>query len=280
MTEESQLLFFASLLPWHERCVFKELVLDRSPRVFDPVRRYNATDPPDRTALKRSLLEVVIAEVVDRAHDVYARVFRDMSVEKGKQMAEGDKAGAGDPGAPALVYGEIDFFSFAALLEGADPQEGEVFVDLGSGTGKAVVAAALLYGHKFRRCVGIELLPTLFKGSLTACERYREEDGSLRALFGEERAAVSAYCGDILAEELPDEGGGFSWVSADVIFINSTCFDAELMDKISAMAERLRSGARIITLTRPLQSERVQLLVRKQMAMSWGPATGYIQRVK
>ena len=91
---------------------------------------------------------------------------------------------------------------------------------------------------------------------------------------------MSAYCGDILAEELPDEGGGFSWVSADVIFINSTCFDAELMDKISAMAERLRSGARIITLTRPLQSERVQLLVRKQMAMSWGPATGYIQRVK
>lgn len=41
----------------------------------------------------------------------------------------------------SLVYGEIDFFSFAAIMEKVEPQPGELFVDLGHGTGRAVVAA-------------------------------------------------------------------------------------------------------------------------------------------
>jgi hypothetical protein len=40
-----------------------------------------------------------------------------------------------------LTYGEVDFHSLAVLLEKVDPAAGEVFVDLGSGTGKAVIAA-------------------------------------------------------------------------------------------------------------------------------------------
>jgi hypothetical protein len=41
----------------------------------------------------------------------------------------------------SLVYGEIDFFSFAAIMEKVNPAPGELFVDLGHGTGRAVVAA-------------------------------------------------------------------------------------------------------------------------------------------
>jgi hypothetical protein len=39
------------------------------------------------------------------------------------------------------------------MLEDVGAREGQVFVDLGSGTGKAVVAAALS-GTKFLRCIG------------------------------------------------------------------------------------------------------------------------------
>ncbi len=42
-------------------------------------------------------------------------------------------------------YGEIGAKGFAEVLHLVEPQEGEVFVDLGSGTGKAVMLAAALY---------------------------------------------------------------------------------------------------------------------------------------
>jgi hypothetical protein len=73
----------------------------------------------------------------------------------------------------ALIYGEIDFKSFAtALLKvkfkyglphvGHSPAwgvlqiDGGSFVDLGSGTGKGVVAASLM--HNFEHAYGIEIL--------------------------------------------------------------------------------------------------------------------------
>src|SRR5690349_3545932 len=41
----------------------------------------------------------------------------------------------------SLVYGEIDFFSFATILEKAKPRKNDIFCDLGHGTGRAVIAA-------------------------------------------------------------------------------------------------------------------------------------------
>lgn len=62
-----------------------------------------------------------------------------------------------------LAYGEVDFFSFVNALH--DDQmisatDGMVFYDLGSGIGKATIAAALS-GIAFLRCTAIEILPEL-----------------------------------------------------------------------------------------------------------------------
>ncbi|CAN0468519.1 unnamed protein product, partial [Discosporangium mesarthrocarpum] len=59
-----------------------------------------------------------------------------------------------------LAYAEFDFGYLAALLRVAGVEEGSVFLDMGSGTGKAVVAAGLLYpGLACAR--GVELLEGL-----------------------------------------------------------------------------------------------------------------------
>src|SRR5882672_8410020 len=60
-----------------------------------------------------------------------------------------------------FVYGEIEFPSFYLLLEKTKPQAGQVFYDLGSGSGKAVFAAALAFD--FSKACGIELLPGLYQ---------------------------------------------------------------------------------------------------------------------
>ena len=47
----------------------------------------------------------------------------------------------------------------------AGANDGQTMYDLGSGIGKAVVAAALS-GIKFMRCVGYEILPTLHENAM------------------------------------------------------------------------------------------------------------------
>lgn len=83
--------------------------------------------------------------------------------------------------ATTLVYGEISFESFGTCLEkikkvygrpevgssgdvGILQNRGGIFYDLGAGTGKAVVAAAIL--HNFDQCIGFEILEGLFSVSL------------------------------------------------------------------------------------------------------------------
>jgi tRNA G46 methylase TrmB len=68
------------------------------------------------------------------------------------------------------VYGEILFFPFADIIRWVAPSlpEFPIFYDLGSGTGKAVLAASLV--HPFDQAIGIELLEVGFQ-SWAPCEQ-------------------------------------------------------------------------------------------------------------
>ena len=66
---------------------------------------------------------------------------------------------------------------------------------------------------------------------------------------------MTLEAGDILASasESEGEGGGDAprWATeGDVVFANSTCFTADLMQKIAKKCEYMKPGAQIITLTR------------------------------
>lgn len=92
----------------------------------------------------------------------WSRIFAGLTSDHGKKLAEA----AGQAVKADLVYGEVDLFSMAIILETMDPQQGQVFVDLGHGTGRGIVAAGLLYGHLLGRCYGMELLEPLVTASL------------------------------------------------------------------------------------------------------------------
>jgi len=70
-----------------------------------------------------------------------------------------------------LTYGEVHYKSIAECFRfirnkyNSFPEgQGGTFVDLGSGSGKGVLAAALM--HNFDRCIGIEILEGLYKQSV------------------------------------------------------------------------------------------------------------------
>lgn len=83
-----------------------------------------------------------------------------------------------------LVYGEIDYSPFVALLKRLQdeytifPNHGGMFLDIGCGSGKAVFAAAL--SHDFDLCMGIEVL----FGTLHVCVNNRSH-GLFRITYNE-----------------------------------------------------------------------------------------------
>ena len=106
-----------------------------------------------------------------------------------------------------------------------------MFYDLGSGTGKALIAAALLC--PFSKIRGIELLPNLYKTSLEVKDQY---ETLLKDKYND------AIHPGIEIENKNIEKTDFS--DADLVLINSTCFDMELVDLIS-QSEGLK-GDRIL----------------------------------
>jgi hypothetical protein len=58
----------------------------------------------------------------------------------------------------ALIHGELSWAGIREVLTLAEPKDGEVFVDMGSGLGKAVIAAALTC-PAFKTCRGVEVVP-------------------------------------------------------------------------------------------------------------------------
>jgi len=77
-----------------------------------------------------------------------------------------------------FVYGEINFYTLASILDFIKPQAEMTFYDLGSGTGRAVVTAALLY--PFKKVYGIELFSSLPRVSVN---RKSTNDTLLSSIF-------------------------------------------------------------------------------------------------
>jgi hypothetical protein len=61
-----------------------------------------------------------------------------------------------------------------------------------------------------------------------------------------------------------------TWLDADLIFANSTCFPDSLLLDIEQIAKGMRVGARIITFTTRLQSrEHFALVYQKRLVMRY-----------
>ena len=75
-----------------------------------------------------------------------------------------------------IQYGEVSAASFARCLEWVTPVAGEVFYDLGSGTGKAVLTAAAL--HPLAATCGIEIQPRLHEAALAARRAFEAIEGA------------------------------------------------------------------------------------------------------
>ena len=178
----------------------------------------------------------------------FEAIFQDID---GSFASQHDRAGpdaqsdpSGDPAAAhALTYGEVTYFGMQSLLHACGWGEGEcktggVFYDLGCGSGKAVVAAALTRTPAFDRCVGVELLPSLAACAQTAATR-----------------AASMMRSDLLLQSTPPGSPLPELVilqqdlancivdDADLVFVSASCFSDALLAAILRNAAGMKRGA-------------------------------------
>jgi SAM-dependent methyltransferase len=158
----------------------------------------------------------------------------------------------------STTYGEVVPGPFQELMSAVSPKEGEVFIDLGSGTGKAAFLAAMLF--PFRRVIGVELFPGLGDAARQVLKRY---DAEIRPQLPPEnqRQLIEFIDGDMLQTDLSD---------VDVVFAHATCFDASMMEQLNAKLESLKPGARVILVGPSLQSPAFTMLGMKVGRMNWG----------
>ncbi|KTD53508.1 Protein containing a histone methylation DOT1 motif protein [Legionella santicrucis] len=162
------------------------------------------------------------------------------------------------------AYGEIEFFSFIALLSLINPNENTVFYDLGSGSGKAVIACGMVF--PVHKSIGIELFPELY---LHSCQQVEQ----LSAMKQYERQAekIKFRLGDFLEANLND---------ATLIFINSTAFFGPTWEKLCFKIDGLPHLNTIITTSKPLSCIHFKLLKHTKVKMSWGVVSAYIHTRK
>lgn len=162
------------------------------------------------------------------------------------------------------LYGEIDFFSFIALIDSTKPSKEMVFYDLGSGTGKAVLACAMVFDVK--KCVGIELFEILHKAATA-----QQHKLSQHSRYQEKSQRIQFIHDSFLAPDLHD---------ASLIFINATAIIGKTWSQLCHKIDSENPQATIITTTKPLKSQHYHVLNKTVAQMSWGVVDCFIHRPK
>ncbi len=190
--------------------------------------------------------------------DIHDHLFTDV---QGYSLSSTGRSKIGRDSDPILTYGEVTPEGVEYMMQVTNPQAGEVFYDLGSGTGKAVILSA---AHSpFARCTGIDIVEDLAQSATASAERYHNE---IKPHLGADKQnqEVNFVHGDMFEQDLSD---------GDVFFTHCTCFDDAMMDRISKKLEACKPGTRVVTVTKGLTSPEFELTHTTPFRMAWGEAT-------
>jgi SAM-dependent methyltransferase len=163
----------------------------------------------------------------------------------------------------SFIYGESHLPSLYEIFNEVKPKEGEVFYDLGSGSGRVVLFAALNF--PFAETIGVELLDDLFDLSQKKLELFYKKLPDITNLANSKMGKINFIHDDFTKIDIK---------KADVIYIASTCFEEKLMQNLAEfLAEQVKVGTRIITSTKHLPSKSFKINKSKLYQMEWGQVT-------
>jgi hypothetical protein len=162
-----------------------------------------------------------------------------------------------------FIYGEIDCLAFYSILKKAQVVEGDVFYDLGSGSGKAVFAASLYFD--LSKACGIEFVKPLHQMAQErlsmALQRYHNAADEEEKIYFRQLESIRFINNNFLE---------YDFFDATVLYVAATCLNdvtwKRLIDKMSL----LKTGSRIIVTSKSIDHEGFDLIYQGIDLMSWG----------
>jgi hypothetical protein len=167
-----------------------------------------------------------------------------------------------------LLYGEMPFDTWMAIVAAAKPKENAVFFDLGSGVGRAIIQSHLLFD--FKKSVGVELLDGLHNKALEVFDHFKKivEPQVAKSLKNKE---VVFLKDNILQVDLSE---------ADFVYM---CHPFKNEQEFLALEQRflsqLKKGTKIVTIIRQLRNEGFKKLGSTMFDFSWGKSTAYFHEI-
>lgn len=192
------------------------------------------------------------AEQEEERSKLWEDIFAEYPANKVKKDSLEERKANGKEEDTSLTYGELDFTivnNLITMLKGQHTRlyAGQgIFLDLGSGCGKACVAAAL--AHQFEKVIGIETMECLDKAAQAANEKYKEV-----VLAGDpppEKAEIQFIKGDFVAD-LAATLEPFAPQIAVCIAV-ATSFGEEQLNALATLASKMSDNAIFITFSQGL----------------------------
>ncbi|MSU75404.1 MAG: hypothetical protein EXS55_02745 [Candidatus Magasanikbacteria bacterium] len=166
-----------------------------------------------------------------------------------------------------LTYGEITWDTFLDIMAEVQYRNNhKIFYDLGSGLGKAVIAAAML--GNFTHVLGVELLTELHHAAKKILFRFNKTA----------RPHLAAHNRGVVVDYIHKDLFDHDWSDGDVVFMQTTCFNESLMERLEEQAENLKPGSLVVTLSKYLRNPSFKIITQKKYPFGWGEATVFIHK--
>jgi hypothetical protein len=218
-------------LPYLERNLLNSIITNNVKNTSESVLAFHRQILAENNTTK--IVQLLAKLSVDIGLHIFDQIFSVMPTDTAKQSIKQNPYFNANH---SFTYGDIEFSSFANILQRCNPKKGDVFVDLGHGTGRALVTASIMYSTVLSKIHGIELLIELVDISRDRVSAYntlmrsppyatmfgvsdREESSSLETT---ELSTVDKHCeitleeGDILAED----NSTYDWTQAGIYSID------------------------------------------------------------
>lgn len=219
-------------------------------------------------------------EYIDECRTVYNTICGKFPPNFGKALSRRERD-TKDLATHNFVYSEISFDAIAISImkiikkygkkseHGALPSHGAVFCDLGSGIGKTLVAASLLFN--FTACRGIELLESLHRGAEWVMESYQTQAAEISKIRGK-LPAMELYEGDFLNMDIYD------WRKADLLFINAACYGEDILTEIMKLSMKMKKGAFVVSVSYAINHKEFEMCEYCELELNFGMANVFIQQ--
>jgi hypothetical protein len=198
--------------------------------------------------------DLIAGEILDKCK-IFKEVF---SKTKGGSISQ-EERNVKELHGSEYTYGEIEVLYFIDLLKTVYTKKGGVFWDLGSGAGKALIAAALGY-NSFDKICGVEQLEGLYTVSIEIINKFCAKSNIDKSLF-------SVVKGDMRT---------IDWSNADVIYASSICFPDDLIKELAEKGKSLKKGTIILSLKAWHLKTEYKVVNNIQLKMTWGKTGLYI----